>query len=134
MYLFCRMASKNGSLAMVAVVVTTIIALAILTCLIRKYFRSRNEDHTTPLVVGKNAYSFLDGFSGYNQVSIKKEDQHKLLLPRSGLFMLTKWCHSVSPTHHQLFKDLCLMHLESIFTSFLKYLWMICVFSLMNDI
>lgn len=29
-------------------------------------------------------YSFLDGFSGYNQVSVKKEDQHKMAFA-------TKW-------------------------------------------
>ena len=29
-------------------------------------------------VVGKEAYSFLDGFSGYNQVSIDPKDQHKI--------------------------------------------------------
>ena len=34
-------------------------------------------DHVLERVAGKAAYSFLDGFSGYNQVSIKKEDQHK---------------------------------------------------------
>ena len=34
-------------------------------------------DHVLERVAGKQAYSFLDGFSGYNQVSIKPEDQHK---------------------------------------------------------
>ena len=34
-------------------------------------------DHVLERVAGKRAYSFLDGFSGYNQVSVKKEDQHK---------------------------------------------------------
>ena len=34
-------------------------------------------DHVLERVAGKSAYSFLDGFSGYNQVSIKEEDQHK---------------------------------------------------------
>ena len=29
-------------------------------------------------VAGKEAYSFLDGFSGYNQVSIDPKDQHKI--------------------------------------------------------
>ena len=28
-------------------------------------------------VAGMSAYSFMDGFSGYNQVGIKPEDQHK---------------------------------------------------------
>ena len=28
-------------------------------------------------VVGRKAYSFLDGFSGYNQLAIKLEDQYK---------------------------------------------------------
>ena len=34
-------------------------------------------DHVIERVAGKEAYSFLDGFSGYNQVSIKPEDWHK---------------------------------------------------------
>ena len=34
-------------------------------------------DHVIERVAGKEAYSFLDGFLGYNQVSIKLEDQHK---------------------------------------------------------
>ena len=28
-------------------------------------------------VAGKHTYSFMDGFSGYNQLGIKLEDQHK---------------------------------------------------------
>ena len=34
-------------------------------------------DHVIERVAGAEAYSFLDGFSGYNQVSIKLSDQHK---------------------------------------------------------
>ena len=34
-------------------------------------------DHVLERVVGKKAYSFLDGFSSYNQVSIAENDQHK---------------------------------------------------------
>ncbi|MCO5581697.1 hypothetical protein L7F22_035586 [Adiantum nelumboides] len=34
-------------------------------------------DHVIERVVGREAYSFLDGFSGYNQLAIKPEDQHK---------------------------------------------------------
>ena len=35
-------------------------------------------EHVLERVAGKEAYSFLDGFSGYNQVSIAPEDQHKI--------------------------------------------------------
>ena len=34
-------------------------------------------EHVIERVVGKEAYSFVDGFSGYNQVSIDPKDQHK---------------------------------------------------------
>ena len=34
-------------------------------------------DHVIERVAGKAAYSFLDGFCGYNQVSIDPKDQHK---------------------------------------------------------
>ena len=41
-------------------------------------------NHVIERVAGKEAYNFLDGFSGYNQVSIKLEDQHKMAFA-------TKW-------------------------------------------
>ena len=34
-------------------------------------------DRVLERVIGKESYSFLDGFSGHNQVSIAVEDQHK---------------------------------------------------------
>ena len=34
-------------------------------------------DHVLERVARKQAYSFLDGFSRYNQLAIKPEDQHK---------------------------------------------------------
>ena len=34
-------------------------------------------EHLLERVAKKEAYSFLDGFSGYNQVSIHPNDQHK---------------------------------------------------------
>ena len=34
-------------------------------------------DHVLERVAGKKAYNFLDGFFGYNQVSIDEKDQHK---------------------------------------------------------
>ena len=40
--------------------------------------------HVLEQVANKKAYNFLDGFSGYNQVSIKEEDQHKIVF-------VTKW-------------------------------------------
>ncbi|MCO5586949.1 hypothetical protein L7F22_040894 [Adiantum nelumboides] len=35
-------------------------------------------DHVIKRVAGREAYSFLDGFSGYNQLAIKPKDQHKI--------------------------------------------------------
>ena len=35
-------------------------------------------EHVIERVAGKEAYSFLDRFSGYNQVSIDPKDQHKM--------------------------------------------------------
>ena len=35
-------------------------------------------DHVLERVARKKAYSFLDGFSGYNQLSTKIEEQHKI--------------------------------------------------------
>ena len=45
---------------------------------VRDHYPLPIMDHVLERVAGKRAYSFLDGFSaGYNQVSIKEEDQHK---------------------------------------------------------
>ena len=35
-------------------------------------------DHVLARVLEKQAYSFLDGFSGYNKVLIAPHDQHKI--------------------------------------------------------
>ena len=44
---------------------------------IRDHYPLPITEHVLERVAGKQAYSFLGGFSGYNQVSIKQEDQHK---------------------------------------------------------
>ncbi|MCO5577759.1 hypothetical protein L7F22_031591 [Adiantum nelumboides] len=41
-------------------------------------------DHAIERVAGREAYSFLDGRLGYNQLAIKPEDQHKITF-------VTKW-------------------------------------------
>ncbi|MCO5551659.1 hypothetical protein L7F22_005163 [Adiantum nelumboides] len=44
-------------------------------------------DHVIERVVGREAYSFLDGFLGYNQLAIKLEDQHKMVFATEwGIF------------------------------------------------
>ena len=37
-----------------------------------------NTDHVLEQVAGKQAYSFLDEFLSYNQISIAPHDQHKI--------------------------------------------------------
>ena len=44
---------------------------------VRDHYPLPITEHVLERVAGRKAYSFLDGFSGYNQVSIKEEDQHK---------------------------------------------------------
>ena len=44
---------------------------------IRDHYPLPITDHVLERVAGAEAYSFLDGFSGYNQLSIALEDQHK---------------------------------------------------------
>ena len=45
---------------------------------IRDHYPVSITDHELERVVaGKQAYNFLDGFSGYNQLAIKPEDQYK---------------------------------------------------------
>lgn len=44
---------------------------------IRDHYPLPITDHVLERVAGKRAYSFLDEFSGYNQVSIDPRDQHK---------------------------------------------------------
>ena len=45
---------------------------------IRDHYPLPITDHVLERVAGAEAYSFLDGFSGYNQLSIAPEDQHKM--------------------------------------------------------
>ena len=44
---------------------------------IRDYYPLSITDHVIERVAGVEAYSFLDGFSGYNKISIDPRDQHK---------------------------------------------------------
>ncbi|MCO5560567.1 hypothetical protein L7F22_014182 [Adiantum nelumboides] len=47
------------------------------TATIRDHYPLPITDHVIEQVARAEAYSFLDGFSGYNQLSIAPEDQHK---------------------------------------------------------
>ncbi|MCO5584355.1 hypothetical protein L7F22_038281 [Adiantum nelumboides] len=49
-------------------------------------------DHVLDRVAKKQAYSFLDGFLGYNQLAIALEDQHKMAFAQSGESMHTESC------------------------------------------
>ena len=44
---------------------------------IRDHYPLPIIDHVIERVVGTEDYSFLDGFSGYNQISIDPRNQHK---------------------------------------------------------
>ena len=44
---------------------------------IRDHYPLPTTDHVLERVVGGDAFNFLDGFFGYNQVLIVVEDQHK---------------------------------------------------------
>ena len=44
---------------------------------VRDHYPLPFTEHVLERVAGHEAYSFLDGFSGYNQVSIDPKDQHK---------------------------------------------------------
>ena len=45
---------------------------------IRDHYPLPITDHVIERVAGAEAYNFLDGFSGYNQISIDPKDQHKM--------------------------------------------------------
>ena len=47
-------------------------------------------DHILQKVVGSKRISLLDGFSGYNQVLVHPDDQHKTNFTTRGTFMYTK--------------------------------------------
>ena len=44
---------------------------------VRDHYPLPITDHVLERVAGGEAFSFLDGFSGYNQLSIALSDQHK---------------------------------------------------------
>ena len=48
------------------------------TATIRDHYPLPITDHVNERVAGAEAYSFLDGFSRYNQISIDPKDQHKM--------------------------------------------------------
>jgi hypothetical protein len=41
-------------------------------------------DLVLDIVVGHKKYSFMGGYSGYNQVKVAKEDQEKMLVSLNG--------------------------------------------------
>ena len=45
---------------------------------IRDHYPLPITNHVLERVASAKAYHFLDGFSGYNQLSIAREDQHKM--------------------------------------------------------
>ena len=48
-------------------------------------------EHVLERVAGHEAYSFVDGFFGYNQVSIDPKDQHKMAFAMTwGVFAYRK--------------------------------------------
>ena len=52
--------------------------------IVRDHYSLPVIDHVLERVAGKKAYSFIDGFSGYNQVSIDERDQHKIAFAIEG--------------------------------------------------
>ena len=100
---------------------------------IRDHYPLPIIDHVLEQVAGKQAYSFLDGFSSYNQVSIKQEDQHKMAFA-------TKWgiyAYRVMPfglTNGPATFQRLMLH------AFKEYLWVflevfmenLCVYSLLR--
>ncbi|MCO5561602.1 hypothetical protein L7F22_015223 [Adiantum nelumboides] len=54
---------------------------------IRDNYPLHITDHVIEREAGREAYSFLDGFLGYNQLAIKLEDQHKMAFTTNwGIF------------------------------------------------
>ena len=49
-------------------------------------------DHILDECVGSEVFSFMDGFSGYNQIQIKPKDQHKMTSFVLGVRFYTKKC------------------------------------------
>jgi len=76
-------------------------------------------------VVGKEVYSFTDGFSGYHQVRIMEEDRRKATFT-------TEWCsfaYNVMPFGLKnipiVFSQIVVVSFFDLFTSSLKYIWTI---------
>lgn len=87
----------------------------------RDYYPLPITYHVLERVAGKKSYIFLDGFSGYNQVSIKKEDQHKTTFATErGIFAYRVMTFGLTnaPTtfqrlmSHALFKEYLRIFLE----------------------
>ena len=58
------------------------------------------------MVSGSELFSLLDGFSGYNQVLVAKEDRLKTTFKQSGELLLTEECPLDSSTLELLSRGL----------------------------
>ena len=74
---------------------------------IRGHYPLPIKDHVIKKVAKVEAYSFLDGFFGYNQISIDPKDQHKTTFTsKQGTFAYLGWPMLVQP-----FSVSCVMYL-----------------------
>jgi hypothetical protein len=62
-------------------------------------------DQIIESTVGCVRLSFLDAYSGYNQIKLKKEDKEKQLLSQHTAFSAIKSCPSDSKTQEQLINE-----------------------------
>jgi hypothetical protein len=53
-------------------------------------------EHVLQVVTGSGMMSMLDGFLGYNQVAVAKNDRYKIVSQPHGALMHTYACHSDS--------------------------------------
>ena len=63
-------------------------------------------DHMLDRLAGKGWYCFLDGYLGYNQISIAPEDQEKPLLIVLMELSRSRGCPSGCVIHQLLFRDI----------------------------
>ena len=69
------------------------------------YSRDEFSLHITDIMIdntcGFKRISFMDGFSGYNQIKMYLDDEKHMSLRTPLGYTMTRWCHSISRTHVQ---------------------------------
>ena len=92
---------------------------------LKDYFPLPFIDQVLDTLSGKQYFSFLDGYSGYNQILIAPKDHNKTLSHVLGGHLLIEFCHLAYVMHPLLFSEPYLASFLILYMTMSRYTWMI---------